>query len=410
MILDIAGAARRFHKTFPFTPLELNHVLSEKYECEIWLKREDRQVVRSYKIRGAFNRISSLTNSERSKGVICASAGNHAQGVAYCCKSMQVQGTIFMPANTPNQKIERVREIGSDMIEIILIGDNYDTCFAAAVGSNMAAAKVFIHAFDDHKVIEGQGITGLEITEQLAGIDYLFLPVGGGGLAAGLGTWFKENSAQTILIGVEPEGAASMQAAFENGYPVSLDKIDPFVDGAAVEKVGFLNYPLCKEALHHLHTVPEGKASATLLELYNKQGIVAELAGCLSVTALDDFAGVIRGKKLVCIISGGNNDALRIEEIKKVADSWEGLHHFLMIRFKHQPDGLMELFVKLLNEHHYITRLAYDRREHGRSTYGLVGIRSRSINDYKELLARIDGAGIEYKQVTRDDFLFKYLV
>ncbi len=221
-MLDIVGAAHRFHKAFPVTPLEFSPALSEKYGCNLWLKREDCQPVRSYKIRGAFNKISSLMNSQRTKGIICASAGNHAQGVAYCCRSMQIHGTIFMPANTPNQKIERVREIGKEWIEIILESDTYDGCYLAAMAHNEKVCKTFVHAFDDEKVIEGQGITGLEITGQLEGIDYLFLPVGGGGLAAGLGSWFKVQRPETILIGVEPEGAPSMSLAFENGFPVLL--------------------------------------------------------------------------------------------------------------------------------------------------------------------------------------------
>jgi threonine dehydratase len=409
-MLDIQGAARRFHNSFPVTPLELNPALSELFKCEIWLKREDKQPVRSYKIRGAFNKVCSLTNSERRKGIICASAGNHAQGVAYCCRSMEVHGIVFMPASTPKQKIERVREIGGEWIDIMMESDTYDSCYDAAIEYNRTLGRTFIHAFDDEKVIEGQGITGLEITQQLDGIDYLFLPVGGGGLAAGVGYWFNEHSEETIIIGVEPEGAASMSNAFMNGYPVSLDRIDPFIDGAAVKKVGVINYPLCKENLSHLHIVSEGKVSAVLIDLYNKQGIVAELAGCLSIAALDDFADSIIGKKVVCIVSGGNNDAMRMEEIKKVADVWEGLHHHLMIRFKHQPDGLMELFNRLLNGNHYVTRIEYDRREHGRSTYGLVGIKSRSKGDYMALLDRLEQGQIEYKEVTKDDFLFKYLI
>ncbi|MEO8171736.1 MAG: threonine ammonia-lyase IlvA [Sediminibacterium sp.] len=410
MRIDIQEAARKTRVLCTVTPLEKNQYLSEKYDCGVWLKREDKQVVRSYKIRGAYNKISSLSNAELTKGVICASAGNHAQGVAYTCRHFNIYGTIFMPANTPVQKIERVKMLGAEFVQIFLEGESYDACLHASLEYNREAAKIFIPAFDDEKVISGQGTVGLEITEQLSAIDYLLLPVGGGGLAAGVGTWFKEHSPGTILIGVEPQGAASMSLAFEKGVPTALDKMDPFVDGAAVQKAGAITYPVCKQVLQHLHCVPEGKVSATLLELYNQEAIVAELAGCLSVAALDDFADVIKGKRVVCIISGGNNDILRIEEIKKMADAHEGLHHHLMIRFRHQPDELTKLFTEILGENHYITRIEYERREHGRSTYGLVGIKSRSVSDYMSLLDRLEDNRVEFMQVKKEDFLFKYLV
>ncbi|MES2329272.1 MAG: threonine ammonia-lyase [Bacteroidota bacterium] len=408
--VDIVAAAKRIKPVCVKTPLEQNAYLSGKFNCDIWLKREDKQVVRSYKVRGAYNKICSLTNTELRKGVICASAGNHAQGVAFSCKLLQVHCTVFMPANTPKQKIERVKIKGGEFTELFLEGESYDDCLLAAIKFNQVAGKTFIPAFDDEKIIEGQGTVGMEITDQLENIDYLILPVGGGGLAAGVGSWFKEHSPETILIGVEPEGAASMTLAFENGHPVSLEKMDPFVDGAAVQKAGIVTYPICKEVLHHLHTVPEGKVCATLLDMYNSEAIVAELAGCLSIAALDDFEDMIKGKKVVCILSGGNNDVLRIEEIKKIADAYEGLHHHLMIRFKHQPDGLTDLFTKILGEHHYVTRLEYDRREHGRSTYGLVSIKSRSLRDYMSLLDRLEKHNVEFKEVKKEDFLFKYLV
>lgn len=409
-MIDIIEAAKRIKEMCIKTPLQLNASLSEKFHCQVFLKREDLQVVRSYKIRGAYNKISSLTNAELSKGVVCASAGNHAQGVAYTCSRLGIYADIFMPMNTPQQKIDRVKKWGGDQVEIFLHGESYDEAFDKAWAHHHEMNKTFIHPFDDDKIIEGQGTVGKEITEELNGIDFLFVPVGGGGLAAGVGTWFKEHSPETVIIGVEPEGAASMTRAFEVGKPVALEKIDPFVDGAAVRQVGQRNYLICKQVLQHMHTVAEGKVCATLLSLYNEEAMVVEPAGVLTIAAIDDFDTMIGGKKVVCIVSGGNNDVLRIEEIKKLADAYEGLHHHLIIRFKHHPDGLAELFTKALSEYNYVTMLQYDRREHGRSTYGLVGIRSASYADYMELLFGLTSANIEYTEVKKEDFLFKYLI
>lgn len=410
MSLNIPSAYQCIAKVCSPTPLEYNATLSEQYCCRIYLKREDRQVVRSYKIRGAYNKIATLSRTSLTKGVICASAGNHAQGVAYSCRQLAVNATIFMPVNTPRQKIERVKCQGGDWVEIILEGDSYDASFQAALHYNTTAGKTFIHAFDDEKVIEGQGTVGLEITEALSDIDYLFLPIGGGGLAAGVGSWFKHHSPSTILIGVEPAGAASMTMAFEKGYPVALDKIDPFVDGAAVAQVGSLTYPIVKQVISYLHQVAEGKVCSTLLDLYNKEAMVVEPAGCLSIAALDDFKDEIKGKKVVCIVSGGNNDVNRIEEIKKLAGAYEGLHHHLMIRFKHQPDDLVELFTVLHPAKNYVTRIEYQRREHGRSTFGLVSIKSTSQEDYTAFLNRLNSSSIEFNEVKKEDFLFKYLI
>ncbi|MES2329910.1 MAG: threonine ammonia-lyase [Bacteroidota bacterium] len=410
MPFDIASAAKRLKEVCAVTPLDLHTALSEQYQCNLYLKREDKQVVRSYKIRGAYNKISSLRNTDLSRGVVCASAGNHAQGVAYSCRLLNVHGTIFIPANTPQQKIERVKKWSGDHIQLFLEGDTYDDCYYAAKEHQLKTGQTFIHPFDDEKIIEGQGTVGLEITDVLENIDYVLVPVGGGGLAAGIGTWFKQYSPNTILIGVEPEGAASMTAAFEAGKPVELERIDPFVDGAAVRKVGELNYHICKETVQHIHTVAEGKVCSTLLQLYNDEAMVLEPAGALTIAALDDFAEMIKGKTVVCIVSGSNNDVLRMEEIKKLADAYEGLHHHLIIRFKHQPDELNSLFTKILGLENYITGLHYDRREHGRSTYGWVCIKSASKDGYKELLKRMNTSKMEYTEVTKDDFLFKYLI
>ena len=410
LTLDVNGASQRLQPVIARTPLMYHKRLSEKFQCNIYLKREDLQPVRSYKLRGAFNKILSLSASEREKGVTCASAGNHAQGVAYSCRYLEIHGTIFMPANTPAQKIERVKSHGGAFVNVFLTGETYDECAEAAVLYSEKNETNLIPPFDDEKIIEGQATIAMEILDDLKEVNYLFMPVGGGGLAAGLGIYFHHYSPNTIMIGVEPTGAASMTAAMATGTPVTLEKIDPFVDGAAVRKVGELTFKVCKDTLNQMHTVAEGKACSTLLSLYNEDGILAEPAGVLSIAALDDFSEEIKGKNVVCILSGSNNDSNRMEEIKKLADAWEGLQHYLIIRFHHYPDGLKEFFTTILGPEDYVNRIEYVRRDHGRSTYALLGIRSKNEHDYQQLLGKLKEHHIEHREVQKEEFLFKYWV
>ena len=324
------------------TPLQLNTNLSKKYQCNVYLKREDLQVVRSYKLRGAYNMMSSLTPDQLNKGVVCASAGNHAQGFAYSCKKLNVKGVVFMPVITPNQKINQTKMFGEDKIEVRLVGDTFDDCAAAAKSYTAENGMTFIPPFDDYKIIEGQGTVGLEIVEELADIDFLFVPVGGGGLSAGVGTYFKTYSPKTKIIGLEPEGAPSMKAALEAGHPVTLENIDRFVDGAAVKRIGDITFAVCKEVLDDMHLVPEGRICSTILKLYNEDAIVVEPAGALSIAALDDYADVIKGKNVVCVISGSNNDIDRMQEIKERSLQYEGLKHYFLVNFAQRPGALKE--------------------------------------------------------------------
>jgi len=406
----VQTAVRRLQSIIARTPLMYHKRLSEKYQCRIYLKREDLQPVRSYKLRGAFNKIISLTQPELQRGVVCASAGNHAQGVAYSCKYLQIQGNIFMPANTPTQKIERVKAHGGKFVKIFLTGETYDESAEAALLYGEQNELALIPPFDDEKIIEGQATIALEILEDQEDVNYVFMPVGGGGLAAGVSNYFKQYNHGTIMVGIEPAGAASMSAAFKAGKPVTLEKIDPFVDGAAVRKVGELTYNICSKTLDHIHTVPEGKVCSTLLSLYNEDGILTEPAGVLSIAALGDFAKDINGKNVVCILSGSNNDSNRMEEIKKLADAWEGLQHYLIIRFHHYPDGLKEFFTSVLGPDDYVNRIEYVRRDHGRSTYALLGIRCNNHAAYQDLTTRLSLSETEFREVQKEDFLFKYWV
>jgi threonine dehydratase len=409
-MLDFKEAANKLKNIVYKTPLVLNNNLSKKYQANIYLKREDLQLVRSYKIRGAFNKMSSLSQEQLQKGVVCASAGNHAQGFAYSCKKLGVKGVVFMPVITSNQKISQTKMFGEDFVEIKLIGDSYDECAVAAKQYTEENQMAYVHPFDDYKIIEGQGTVGLEILEDLSAIDYLFVPVGGGGLCAGVGSYFKIFSPQTKIIGVEPAGAPSMKTSLENGQPVTLQNIDPFVDGAAVKRVGNITFSICKEVLSAMHLVPEGKVCTTILKLYNEDAMVVEPAGVLSIAALDDFANEIKGKNVVCIVSGSNNDIDRMQEIKERSLQYEGLKHYFLIRFAQRPGALKEFVNHVLGPSDDITRFEYVQKHNKESGPALVGIELRSKEDYYSLLTNLDAYHINYTELKQDDNAFGYLV
>jgi threonine dehydratase len=419
---DVACAGETLGEILSTTPLINTPNLSERYGATVMLKREDLQTVRSYKIRGAYNKIRSLSPEELANGVVCASAGNHAQGVAYSCARLGVRGTIYMPATTPKQKRGQVKFFGRDNIEVVLTGDTFDEASAAALAFAAETGKTFIHPFDDPKVIEGQATVGLEILEQTAGSvggpgcrsgaapDYVFVPIGGGGLAAGIGSYFKEMSPRTKIIGVEPAGAASMKAAIENGGPVALDAIDTFVDGAAVRKVGALTHAICSEVLDDIITVPEGKICTTILELYNLNAIVAEPAGALSVAALDSYADRIAGKSVVAIVSGSNNDISRTEEIRERSLLYEGLKHYFVIRFPQRSGALLNFVREVLGPGDDITHFAYSKKTNREQGPAIVGIELSAKEDFEGLVGRMEAAGIVYEYLNDDPGLFDLLV
>ena len=408
--LDFRQAAARLTNVINRTPLTLNHNLSRKYQCNVYLKREDLQVVRSYKLRGAYNMMSSLSQEQLQKGVVCASAGNHAQGFAYSCKKLNVHGVVFMPIITPNQKVSQTRMFGDSNIEIRLVGDTFDDCAIAAKEYTEAHGMIFIPPFDDLRIIEGQGTVGLEILEDQPDIDFLFIPVGGGGLSAGVGTYFKTYSPKTTIIGIEPEGAPSMLEARRAGHPVTLDSIDRFVDGAAVKRVGDITFSICKDVLDDMHLVPEGRVCSTILKLYNEDAIVVEPAGALSIAALDDYAGQIKGKNVVCIVSGSNNDIDRMQEIKERSLQYEGLKHYFLVRFAQRPGALKEFVNHVLGPNDDITRFEYMQKHNKETGPALVGIELRYREDYDILLANMDKYHINYTELNKNDNLFGYLV
>lgn len=408
--LNINAAAEILKSVVLKTPLQFHRKLSERFRAEIYLKREDLQVVRSYKLRGAYNLIQSLNDEQRKRGVVCASAGNHAQGVAFSCRQLDIKGVIYMPAITPKQKINQVKMFGGENIEIILIGDTFDECQEHALKFTEQNNMVFIPPFDHIKVIEGQGTVAKEILDEVSDIDYIFVPIGGGGLCAGVSHYFKSNSPGTKIVGVEPQGAPSMKEALKAGKPVVLEKIQRFVDGASVKKVGDITFELCKDQLTDMLLVPEGKVSSTILQLYNEDAIVAEPAGALSIAALDQYADKLKGKKVVCVLSGGNNDIDRMQEIKERSLLYEGLKHYFIVRFAQRPGALKQFVNEILGPSDDIVRFEFIQKHNKETGPALIGIEVKSKEDFNSLLSRMDSHKLNYTLVNQHENLFEYLV
>ncbi|WP_185877434.1 threonine ammonia-lyase [Blattabacterium cuenoti] len=393
------------------TPLQKNSFLSEKYKANIFLKREDLQIVRSYKIRGAYNKIKSLSSDDLKKGIICASAGNHAQGVAYSCNILQIPGKIYMPNTTPKQKIKRVEKFGDKYIKIVLFGDNFDEVNNEAIKYCKKNKKTFIHPFDDKKIIEGQATIGLEILKQSSiNIDYIFIPIGGGGLASGVGSYFYINSPNTKIIGVEPSGAPSMSYSIKNNKVIELNKIDQFIDGASVKKVGYLNFEICKYVLDDIQIVSEGKVCTTILDLYNLEAIVAEPAGALSISALDVYSNKIIGKNIVCILSGGNNDITRTEEIRERSLLYEEKKHYFIVQFPQRSGSLKEFVSNILGPKDDITYFSYSKKTSKEEGPAVIGIELSDKNDFLKLLEKMKVYKVHFQYLNKNPDLFRILI
>jgi threonine dehydratase len=354
--------------------------------------------------------MSSFPAEVLKKGLVCASAGNHAQGFAYSCKKLNVKGVVFMPIITPKQKVDQTRMFGENFVDIKLIGDTFDDCAVAAKKFTTEHQMVFIPPFEDLRIIEGQATVALEILEDLSDIDFLFVPVGGGGLASGTGTYFKTYSPKTKIIGLEPEGAPSMVEAFKAGHPVTLEKIDRFVDGAAVKRTGDLTFSICREMLDELDLVPEGRICTTILKLYNEDAIVVEPAGALSIAGLEKYSDVIKGKTVVCIVSGSNNDIDRMPEIKERSLQYGGLKHYFLIRFAQRPGALKEFVNNVLGPNDDITRFEYMQKTDKESGPAVVGIELVSRTDYERLLDNMKKYQIDFTEINKNDTLFSLLV
>lgn len=400
-LLDkIYQARERIKNVALHTPLMLNENLSAEFSADIYLKREDLQPVRSYKLRGAYNKIVSLSEEEKSRGVVCASAGNHAQGVAFACNKLDIKGTVFMPVTTPPQKVKQVKLFGKDKVQVVLKADTFDEASEKAHEFCKEAGAVFIHPFADEMVIAGQGTIGLELLEDIPSpIDYLFVPIGGGGVAAGIITVFKQLSPKTKIIGVEPSGAPSMKTSIEKGVNTTLDHIDNFVDGAAVKRVGDINFEIGKKGLADIVLVPEGKVCTTILRMYNEEAIVVEPAGALTVSALDFYKEQIKDKTVVCVVSGSNNDITRMQEIKERSLLYEGLKHYFLIQFPQRPGAFRDFVIDVLGPDDDIVYFQFSKKNNRESGPAVVGI---------ELKDPLHITRIE-RQLNQHKFVYEYL-
>ncbi|RWR13532.1 threonine ammonia-lyase IlvA [Siminovitchia fortis] len=408
---DVLIAYQFLKDVVAHTPLQKNDRLSEQYDCQVYVKREDLQHVRSFKLRGAYYKIKTIEHEAREKGVVCASAGNHAQGVAYACAHLGIQGTIFMPQTTPKQKINQVKMFGRDYIEVVMTGDTFDESSAQANAYAEEEGRIFIHPFDDLDIIAGQGTVAVEMMNDIhEPVDFVFGSIGGGGLMAGLSTYIKNVSPHTKMIGVEPSGALSMKAALENNSVTTLPYIDKFVDGAAVQCVGQKTFELCKKYIDDIVSVPEGKVCTTILDLYNQHAIIAEPAGALPIAALDFYKDQIKGKTVVCVISGGNNDISRMQEIKEKSLIYEGLLYYFIVNFPQRAGALREFLDEVLGPDDDIITFEYTKKNNKERGPGLVGIELKRREDYAGLIERMKQRNISYTEVNKDSTLFHLLI
>ena len=393
------------------TPFQYLERHSSLYQAKVFTKREDLQQVRSFKIRGAYNKMVALEAFDRQKQMVCASAGNHAQGFAYSCKVLGLNGIVFMPVPTPKQKIEQVRMFGGTAIDIRLVGDTYDEAYTASLHFQKEHEAVFIHPFDDKNVIEGQATIALEILEQSdAPLDYLFVPVGGGGLLAGILTVFKAHSPKTKIIGVEPEGAPSLQTSLNNKHNTRLSRIDKFVDGAAVQRVGDICFEVAKKHLDDCIAVPEGRICQEILALYNKEGIVAEPAGAIALAALSAYKDQLVGKRVGTLLCGGNNDITRTAEIKERALLHAQLKHYFIVRFPQRAGALKEFVTQILGPNDDITFFEYSKKNSRENAPAVVGIQLKSAADFSPLLNRMKASGFYGDYLNEKPDLFQYLI
>jgi threonine dehydratase len=410
-IETIDNAAVRLRTIVEPTPLQFSRRLSEKHGARVYLKREDLHEVRSFKIRGAYNKMASRTTDERARGVVCASAGNHAQGVAYCCRLLETHGAIFMPVATPNQKIERVRQFGGPWISIEMGGDSFDDANRAALEYCQQKNALYVHPFDDELVISGQGTVGKEIHEQLAGAaDIVISSIGGGGLIAGIATYCKQMNERVVVIGAEPQGAAGMHESLQQGSVSTLAEMDTFVDGAAVRTVGSLPFSICRDYIDAIVAIPEGHICTTMIELYQQDGIVAEPAGALGVAALDFVSEPLGDRTVVCILSGGNNDILRYPDILERSLVYQGRKHYFIVEFAQKPGQLRRFVDDVLGPTDDIVRFEYMKKTNKERGAALVGIELQDRTDLDALQARLERSGMRFHRITPDDVLYDHVI
>ncbi|GAA3858390.1 threonine ammonia-lyase IlvA [Celeribacter arenosi] len=405
------AAETRIRELFETTPCARNDHLSHRFGADIWLKREDLTPVRSYKLRGAWNAMNKVRAQDPDQNLfVCASAGNHAQGVAYACRQLGVRGVIFMPVTTPQQKIQKTRIFGGDWIDIQLVGDYFDDTLAAAQAHCAQAGGHFLAPFDDVDVIEGQATVAVEALRQMGAPDIVIVPIGGGGLSAGMVSYFRERSPDAEFILVEPRGGRSFWAALANGGPVTLEQVDSFVDGAAVARIGALPFSMLSDTPRdNVFAVSEDRVCATILELLNVEGIVLEPAGALSVDVLEDLRDRIAGKRVLCVTTGGNFDFERLPEVKERAQKYQGLKKYFILRMPQRPGALRE-FLEMLGPNDDIARFEYLKKSARNFGSVLIGIETEAPENFKVLFGKMDVAGLTYRDITEDKALSEFLI
>ncbi|MCJ1760229.1 threonine ammonia-lyase IlvA [Mammaliicoccus sciuri] len=411
---DIEEAFLKLKDTVKQTPLEKDMYLSQKFDCNVYLKREDLQWVRSFKLRGAYYAINQLTDEERANGVSCASAGNHAQGIAFTAKQLEIKAVIFMPVTTPAQKINQVKFFGGEFVQIELIGDTFDDCLKHALDYTEQFGLSFIDPFDNINTIAGQGTIAKEIVdyaeEENIKFDYCFAAIGGGGLISGVGTYLKDTMPTTQVIGVEPLGASSMAQSVKANKIVTLTDIDKFVDGASVGKVGQLTFEISKNVVDDFVAVDEGEVCSTILDMYSKQAIIAEPAGALSVTALNHYKYEIKGKNVICIVSGGNNDINRMKEIEERSLLFEDMKHYFIVNFPQRPGALREFVNEVLGPNDDITKFEYLKKSSQNTGSVIIGIQLKDHNDLDQLYKNVSEFDPKYIYINKNKMLYSLLI
>ncbi len=408
---DIEVAAGVLAKVATKTPLQKSERLSAEVGRPVYLKREDLQICRSFKVRGAYVRMAAMDEDERAAGVVCASAGNHAQGVAYACAHLGIQGTIFLPASTPRQKRKRIATIGGKWVEPVIVGGDFDEANRVAAAAAKDGGKVYVHPYDDPYTIAGQGSIAVDLDSQLPDdTDMILIPVGGGGLIAGMATWLKAHRPGIRIVGVESEGAASMKAAVQAGNPVSLEHVDSFVDGTAVGRAGDLTYQIVRDLVDDLVVVPEGAVCTEMLDLYHSEGVIAEPAGALASAAARNFLPQIPNGSVVCLVSGGNNDLSRYAEVTERSGRYEGLRHYFLVTFNQEPGALRAFLNDVLSEGEDIIYFQYTKKNNRDTGPALVGIELPDPTDIKGLRRRMAASPLQVQEIDPSSQIFKILV
>lgn len=408
---DIDVAAGVLAKVATKTPLQKSERLSEEVGRPVYLKREDLQICRSFKVRGAYVRMAAMDEDERAAGVVCASAGNHAQGVAYACAHLGIKGTVFLPASTPRQKRKRIATIGGKWVEPVIVAGDFDEANRVAAEAAKEGGKVYVHPYDDPYTIAGQGSIAVDLDSQLPeDTDMILIPVGGGGLIAGMATWLKAHRPGIRIVGVESQGAASMKAALEAGNPVSLDRVDSFVDGTAVGRAGDLTYQIVRDLVDDIVVVPEGAVCTEMLDLYHSEGVIAEPAGALASAAARNFLPQIPNGSVVCLVSGGNNDLSRYAEVTERSGRYEGLRHYFLVTFNQEPGALRAFLNDVLNEGEDIIYFQYTKKNNRDTGPALVGIELPDPTDIKGLRRRMAASPLQVQEIDPSSQIFKILV